>query len=258
MWRFQDPHGAGRIEVVAALAPDTWPKDLLDAPYRLGGKVALYDDRWTLKDSAVASWAQFERDPLGRLVGIFTVDGTSDSAIVGLETLDRGDRAHAASFATLSAADAAGEGPSLSDIAFLTRVDFEGASGRYRRAYGAGLPNPGHRYPVGAPLGIGFEAYGLAVGADGAHRARVRVSVGRPSPVGWVKVLLRVGRNPAQAELAFEIADPGSKLEQILSLDMPPLDAGRYQLQVEVEDLLSGRSARRIAPFTVLSPGKLR
>ena len=74
LWRFQDPHGTGRIEVVAALAPDEWPQDLLDAPHRLAGKVALYDDRWTLRDSAVASWAQFERDSLGRLIGIFTVD----------------------------------------------------------------------------------------------------------------------------------------------------------------------------------------
>jgi hypothetical protein len=164
----------------------------------------------------------------------------------------------AATFAAIPASGETGDGPFLSDIAFLTRVDFDRASGRYRRAYGAGLPNPGHRYPVGAPLGIGFEAYGLDVGDDGAHRVRVRVSVGRPSPVGWVKVLLRVGRNPAQAELAFEIADPGSKLEQILSLDMPPLDPGAYQLQVEIEDLVSGRSAKRIAPFIVLSPGKTR
>jgi len=243
---------------VAALDPREWPKEILDAPHRLVGKVALYDPRWKLKDSAVASWALFERDPLGRLVAIFTVEGTPDSAIVGLETLDRGDRGRAAGFAALAPQDGAGDGPVVSDIAFLSRVDFAGASGRYRRAYGAALPNPGHRYPTGAPLGIGFEAYGLGLGADRAHRARVRVSVGRPSPTGWVRVLLRAGRNSAQAELIFEVSDPGPKLEQLLAIDIPPLDPGDYRLQVEIEDLVSGRSAERTAPFTVLAPGKTR
>ena len=251
LWRFRDPAGGGRIEVAAALAPDQWPEGLIAEPERLASQMTLYDENWEPRDAAVASWAQFETDGLGRLVGIFRLDALADSAIVGIETRDRLDGGRAAAYATLPPDSAAGA-PALSDIAFLSRVGFDGTGGRYARAYGSALPNPGHLYQPGQPLGIAFEAYGLALGPDGRHRARVRVTVGRQTPGGWLRVVLHMDGRAPEAELVFDVSEPGSTLEQLLAVDLPRLRAGEYTLRVEVEDLESGAAANRSAPFTVL------
>jgi len=255
LWRFWNPDGGGRIEVVVALSPELWPKGLIADPSRLASQMTLYDEAWETRDAAVASWAQLETDHLGRLVGVFRLDAVSDSAIVGIETRDRLGAGRAAGYATLAPAPNPGT-PTLSDIAFLTRVGFDGSGGRYGRAYGSALPNLGHLYQPGQPLGLAFEAYGLAVETDGRHRARVSVTVGRQTPGGWLRVLLPVGGNTPEAEMVFEVSEAGSTVEQLLSIDLPRLRSGEYTLRVEVEDLAGGGSARAEAPFTVLKRGR--
>ncbi len=257
LWRFRNPAGGGRIEVAAALDPDTWPAGLLSDPDRLASQMTLYDEHWEPLDEAVASWAQFTTDDLGRLVGVFTLDAVADSAIVGIETRDRLDAGRAAGYATLPP-DSTGEGPSLSDIAFLTRVGFDGTGGRYARAYGSALPNPGHRYEPGAPLGLAFEAYGLATDEEGRYRARIRITVGRISNGNWLKVLLRMGGGEPEAELSFETSEPGSTLEQLLAVDLPRLRSGEYTLRVVVEDLVGGGRTQASEPFTVLKRSRSR
>ncbi len=257
IWRFVDPSGRGRIEVAAALPAGDWPPEVLAHPYRLATKLAVYDSTWRREDGAVASWAPFRKDDLGRLVGRFRVEGVEDSVIVGLETLDRQQTARAAGYAVL--APAAGKpGPALSDVAFLSGVDFDHAEGPYRWGYGTGLPDPGHLYPKGKPLGLAFEAYGLTPDSTGRNHARIRISVGRKSRHGFFQVFLPHGDRPPEAELVFEASDEGSLLRQLLSVALPDLESGPYVLKLSVEDLPTGRSVSTEAPFRVLAPGKVR
>ena len=252
LWRFVDQHGRGRIEVAAALSAETWPEELLAEPYRLATRLALYDPEWNLDDALVASWAVFERDDFGRLVGWFQLEGSPDSVIVGLQTSDRENRGRAAAYATLSPRAAETRLPLISDIAFLTGVDFEAGGGIYSRGYGSGLPNPGHRYHPGQPIGIGFEAYGLTPDKAGLHRVRLRITVSRRTRIGWLDVLLRRGQDPPRARLVFDVYGSGEFLEQLLSIQVPSLDPGEYRLQVEVTDLVRGTNSDRIASFTVI------
>jgi GWxTD domain-containing protein len=252
LWRFVNRRGEGTIEVAVALDPDIWPEPLLAQPYRLASRVVTYDPRWDVADATLGSWANFETDDLGRLVGVFRLAGTADSTIVGWETADRSEDARSAGYTTLSPLDV--DVPLLlSDLAFLSRISFAPGQGSYARAYGGGLPNPGHLYRVGDDIGIHFRAYGLEAGEAGMRKARLTVTVGRRTRSGFLNVLLGRGQDPPAASLVFQAEDPGPALEQLLALDVPRLDPGEYELTVEVEDLTSGRTTHRTAPFRVVA-----
>ena len=257
MWRFDGGPGTGRIEVAVALPPDGWPAPVLDRPFRLASRVALYDRDWNELDSAVGSWARFRRDPLGRLVGIFRMAPSADSVIVGVETEERRHRGRAADYATL-APEAVRTGFRLSDVAFLSDVRFGEPGGPYRWAYGTGLPNPGHRYRVSQPVGIGFEVYGLAVDSTGTHHLQVSVSVGRRSKAGWFPIHLPGSRGKrAGRGFRYETSGSGPVHREVLSVALPALRPGAYTLRLAVEDRVGGRRVRRSERFTIVA-GKER
>jgi len=257
LWRFVDQEGKGTIEVAVALHPDDWLAGILTHPYRLASRVVLYDPRWDVADATLGSWANFETDDLGRLVGIFRLVGTADSVIVGWETADRSDQGRSAGFSTLSPLPV--EEPLLiSDLAFLSRISFEAGQGSYARAYGGGLPNPGHLYRTGQPIGVHFQAYGFETNEDGKLEAQLTVTVGQRTKKGILNVLLGRGNDPPAASLLFRVEESGPTLEQLLALDVPHLNPGEYELTVEVEDLTSGRVNRRTEPFRVLASDQRR
>lgn len=258
LWRFVDGDGRGRLELAVALSAEDWPPILLNQPHRLASKLTVYDENWETEDASVGSWAVFETDDLGRLVGLFELSATEDSVIVGLETEDREGTAHAGAWITLPPQDAAKGGPVLSDLAFVSRVSFKGGGGQYGRGAGSALPNPGHRYRVDDAVGISFEAYGLTPDSTGTSRARIRISVARETKRGFFNVLLRRGQSPPEAELAFDVSAYGTRLNQLLSIDVPPLDPGPYVFQVEVEDLITERSVKDSGTFVVIEPGEVQ
>jgi len=254
LWRFVDLEGVGTIEVAVALDPRTWPSDLLEEPYRLSSRVVAYDPRWDVEDASVGTWANFETDEFGRLVGVFRLDGSADSVIVGWETSDRSEEARSVGYSTLPPLPG-GASLRISDLAFLSRISFEPGQGSYARAYGGGLPNPGHLYRSGDPIAIHFRAYGFETNESGRLSARLTVTVGRRTSGGLFNVLLGRGQDPPAASLVFGAEESGSTLEQLLALDVPPLDPGDYELTVVVEDLASGRTRHRTGSFRVLPPG---
>ncbi len=257
LWRFVDGAGKGRIEVAVALPADSW-RDVLEEPHRLSSKVSRYDADWDMEDASIWSWSLFETDALDRLVGVFSIDGTADSVIVGLETVDRLNRGRASGYASLAAQTVDPATPLLSDIAFLRTLGFDpDVGGRYQRGFGSGVPNPGHRYRVGEPLGVAFEAYHLATDREGYHKVRIGVTVGQQTRTGFLKVVLGSG-GASEAELLFQAADPGPTLDQLLAIDVPPLKPGDYVLRIRVEDLVAGTSVEREGPFVVLKPGRNR
>jgi GWxTD domain-containing protein len=257
LWRFVDGNGKGRIEVAVALPSDMWPEHLLNAPHLLASKITEYDETWNVEDASVGSWAVFERDDLRRLVGLFEIAGTADSVIIGLETADREKSAHAGGWMVLSPRPAE-DNPLLSDVAFLTGVSFDRPGGTYGRGFGAGLPNPGHRYRAGDPIGIAFEAYHLEPTPDGSFRARLHVTVGRQTRGGFLNILIGRGQSPPEAEIVFDVSEPGTQLNQLLSIDVPTLDPGIYALKVQIEDLVADRTVDRTEAFTVLQDGEIR
>ena len=137
-------------------------------------------------------------------------------------------------------------------------VSFEHGGGQYRRGFGSGLPNPGHRYRVDDAIGIAFEAYDLQPDSNGEFRARIRITVARETKRGFFNVLLRRGQSPPEAELVFDVSEHGTRLNQLLSIDVPPLDPGPYIFNVEVEDLIAERSVEEFGVFFVLEEGKVR
>jgi GWxTD domain-containing protein len=252
VWRFQDPDGVGRLEVSVALSRKDW-KDLLKQPYRITSKVTVYNKDWEATDARVGSWAPFTVDPLGRLVARFETEGISDSMIVGLETSDRDETNRAAGYETVPP-HAVHDAPELSDLAFVSRVSFEHPQGAYGWGYGSALPNPGHRYRAGDPIGIAFEAYNLRPDSEGQVQSRIRVSVQRETRTGWMRVVLGK-RKSGEAELVFDASERGPTLHQLLALDLPPLDSGHYLLRLHVEDKVSGAFEETSGMFEILDSG---
>ena len=252
IWRFQDPDGVGRLEVAVALSRKDW-KEVLRQPYRLASKLTVYNKDWEPTDARVGSWAPFTVDALGRLVARFEAVGITDSMIVGLETTDRDESNRAAGYATVPPR-ATHDGPELSDLAFVSRVSFEHAQGVYGWGYGSALPNPGHRYRARDPIGIVFEAYALHPDQEGQVQARIRVSVQRETRTGWLRVVLGKKKG-GEAELVFDVSERAPILHQLLALDLPPLDSGRYLLKLRVEDNVSGAWTETSGTFEILDPG---
>jgi len=251
VWRFQDPDGVGRLEVAVALERKDW-KDVIKQPYRIATKLTVYNKDWEATDARVGSWAPFAVDALGRLVARFEAEGITDSMIVGLETTDRDEVNRAAGYATVPP-HKTNEGPVLSDLAFVSGVSFEHPHGAYGWGYGSAIPNPGHRYRARDPIGIAFETYTLKPDQDGQLQARIRVSVQRETPTGWLRVVLGKHKG-GEAELVFDASDRAPTLHQLLALDLPPLDSGNYVLRLRVEDKVSGAWTETSGPFEILSP----
>jgi len=252
VWRFQDPDGVGRVEVAVALAPKDW-KNVLRQPYRIASKLTVYNQDWEPIDARVGSWAPFTVDALGRLVARFEAEGINDSMIVGLETSDRDESNRAAGYHAVPPRSTH-DGPQLSDLAFVSRVSFEHAQGAYGWGYGSALPNPGHRYRARDPIGIAFETYALHPDQEGQVQARIRVSVQRETRTGWLRVVLGKKKS-GEAELVFDASERAPILPQLLSLDLPPLDSGRYLLKLRVEDKVSGAWTETSGLFEILNEG---
>jgi hypothetical protein len=110
---------------------------------------------------------------------------------------------------------------------------------------------------MGEPLGLAFEAYDLTAGDRGTCDARIRVSVSRETPTGWLRVVLggKQGEK-GEAELVFDAQDAGTRLTQLLALELPPIEPGRYRLRVRVEDSVSHKVGERSGNFVILPRGK--
>ena len=258
VWRFLDRSGGGRVEVAVALSSKEWKSYVLDDPTRLLTRLAIYDEHWDPVARDYLDWAFTERDPLGRLVGVWSLPGSPDSLVVGLETEDLDGDTRAASFSPLPSLEDPGDGLLLSDIAFLREVDYGtvSADSPYLRTGGSGVPNPGHRYLPGESVGIAFEAYHLGLDEAGRHQARITVSVSRPGRTGLFRVVLGSGATGA-SELIFQSDGTGDRFDQLLTLEVPRLEEGSYFLRVEVEDLLGGSRQGRTVPFEVIEvPGR--
>ena len=241
------------MELAIALPADSWSEPVLSDPGRLLSRVAVYDSTWEPLESELHDWIGFQRDALGRLVGVWRYPGVTDSLIVGLETEDLDGVGRAAGYFTVSGIEDPGQGPLLSDVACLRDLEFnpDNTATRYRRLDGAAVPNPGRRYLVGEPLGLGFEAYHLQPDADGVVRARITVSVARATRRGLMRVLL--GSGESRESLRFQAESSDAVVQQLIALNIPDMRTGEYQLHLVVEDAATGRTAERTVDFEVVS-----
>jgi len=256
IWRFYDRDGNGRTEVAMALPSADWSLAVLEDPGRLLSRVAVYDEAWNPLDRGMRDWYATEIDAAGRLVGVWEFGGGSDSLIVAVETEDLDGSGRAAMYAPLPPRQTNAQGILLSDVAFLRSVSFPpGENDPYARYGGRGLPNPGHRYFPGEAVGLGFEVYHLATDETGRHRARISVTVSRTTRRGLFRVLLGDGGS-GESELTFDSEAPGITLRQLLSVELPVMSKGKYQLHIEVHDLLDSTRTVRVDPFEIVAPPK--
>jgi tetratricopeptide (TPR) repeat protein len=118
-------------------------------------------------------------------------------------------------------------------------------------------PLPAGRQRPGRPVHVFYEVYDLARDVDGKSRYRVRyriVGEDRDRPGFFERIfgsrdegVRSTGAN--EVSLAFDNERPSSSDRQVetISLDFSQLPAGRYSIEVTVEDLLGGGAARRKA-----------
>ncbi len=120
-------------------------------------------------------------------------------------------------------------------------------------------PNPGAHVPAGQPLTAYFEAYRLQPGADQQSRFEYVYSVrsaARDERV-WIQRAFAPRPVPAPIEASREEAFVGDVRRQFVSVPVQGLPAGRYRLEVQVRDLVSGAVAKGRAEFTRDEPTAL-
>jgi GWxTD domain-containing protein len=145
----------------------------------------------------------------------------------------------------------------LSDIE-LCRFAFRAReSGRrpFRRFDAEVVPNPLAEIVDGEVLGFYFEAYHLARDARGHRRCRLRYVVRSMESALGAGVV-----NPLTYDSTID--EPASRhdfmMPRIGSIDVERLPAGEYELHVDVEDLIGGRSERRSVSFRRISGTEAR
>lgn len=143
----------------------------------------------------------------------------------------------------------------LSDIEMATKIIYADPSWhpRFVKKDRLVVPNPIGVYRRSAPLTGYFEIYGLQLDAQSVCRYKVTYSLVPRSlrrPEGWFPA-----RAPQQQPFvtASFIGEGGaSELVEELRIDIGTLDEDVYDLELAVEDLVSGQRATQRTAFTVL------
>jgi len=122
---------------------------------------------------------------------------------------------------------------------------------------GGFIPNPGFRYPPGETLGIRFELYGIRRDATGIGYARVRLAIipeeSRDSGIAGVADALFGDSERVPAHITSELQEeiPSDTWSRTLRIDLSELEPGRYRIELDVQDLLTGTEVSREASFEI-------
>jgi tetratricopeptide (TPR) repeat protein len=117
------------------------------------------------------------------------------------------------------------------------------------------LPNPGFAYGPETTVGVFFELYGVRRDALGVGYARIKlsvvpISVKRGGVVGrFAQSLLGPGRTPSFITSETEENVRSEIWQRTMRIEPSELKPGRYRVEVEVRDRLSGEELRREAEF---------
>lgn len=153
-------------------------------------------------------------------------------------------------------------GPGMSDVLIGTPPGPRALSDTPQRWRDVPMTPSAGVYARGSRVGLLWELYDLAA-QDGAARYRVKISVQRVERTGFggfaVRVLDGVGRavtreqrGQNRIDVSFEQRVPATPTHvESLALDLSTSPAGRYRLQVQIEDLQSGGQFARTTEFVI-------
>ncbi len=121
----------------------------------------------------------------------------------------------------------------------------EGSGLVWRRPEGPVALNPLMRFPEDGRMELFYELYGLPQGAEVGTRVRITRRGGR-------SLLRRVFGGAGGADLSYVTTTDAAGLTRVRQgLDLRGLGAGRYQLELELTDPVSGRQVVRSSPFEI-------
>jgi GWxTD domain-containing protein len=126
-----------------------------------------------------------------------------------------------------------------------------------------GRPNPSHVYEIRSKAYIAFEAYNIATGEDGAGKIKVSYEFRRrEKPSSRTARIMRflagtVGMKPeteiASLSSSHVLTTDGASAAQVMGIDLSSLLAGHYEVEVGIEDLLTGAVTSRTVELTIAS-----
>ncbi len=136
--------------------------------------------------------------------------------------------------------------PEVSDIVLARRIDRPPGALDFRRRELGIFSNLENEYFAGEPVLLYFELYNLSRNADGKTSYSLRQIMSRKRPrglLGTVKGVL--GKDDFEEVVTtYEGGSVKTDENRILSLDVSQFEAGKYTLTIEIEDLVSGQTAR--------------
>ncbi len=211
---------------------------------------ALVSD-WVVFDSSATEIARARRalspsacDPAARQVAEFATALPPGRYRVGLSVHDAGR--HRGVYREVVQLQPLGTTLALSDVVISCGVPNLTPSAAVRIT-----ANPGAHVPAGAPLTAYFEAYRLQPGADRQSRFEyvytVRSDV-RDTRV-WLQRAFAPRNLPPPIVTSREESFIGDIRRQFVSVPVQSLPPGRYRIEIQVRDLVSGEVARGAAPF---------
>lgn len=124
-------------------------------------------------------------------------------------------------------------------------VGREGSGLTWRRPEGAVQLNPLLRFPRDGEAVLYYELYGLSQGAEVGTRVRILKQGGR-------SIFRRVFGGGGNVDLSYTtVTDAGGRSRVRQTLNLRGLAPGRYRLEIEFTDPLSGNRVTRDSPFEI-------
>lgn len=207
---------------------------------------AVFDSAYHERARAARSMAVSACAPAEARSGSFTADLPAGRYRVGVSVRDGAGRRGVLSAATEIRAPEPALG--LSDVVVTC--------GQPQTSFVAGQPlrlelNPGARLSVSDQLTAYFEIYHLAADRNGWSRFQYVYTVrsAEKDPRTWIQRTLAPRRLPQPIEASREEETPGSVRRQYVTVPIRSLPAGRYEIEIRVQDLSSGASATGKAEF---------
>jgi len=133
----------------------------------------------------------------------------------------------------------------VSDIILARRIDQPPGQLNFQREQLGILSSLDNRYFVGEPIWLYFEIYNLELGADGKTSYSIRQIISEKRTrnlLGAFKDAV-TGKDLQEVITTYEGGSINTDENRILRVDVSELREGAYTLAIEIEDLISGRTA---------------
>jgi GWxTD domain-containing protein len=133
----------------------------------------------------------------------------------------------------------------ISDIVLARRIDRPPGKPDFKRSELGIYSNLDSSYFAGEPVWLYFEIYNLSKGPDGKTNYTIRQSIARRRKGGLVGAVRSLLSKTDLEEIVttYSGSSINSDERRILRLDLSELRAGSYKISIEIDDLISGKSA---------------